>query len=176
MWNLFVVKYFIPWSLQWTKNITFSFIVKNILCVQFSSCHTSDEKFLMLIFPKLRYAPNFYIFLFQISLKISSLCSILFFSCLWFIIILHLQVNYFTLLATYKTFPRSIQSLSVSWSTYIFPITNFHCIYIAQYQKKRWAYFAIFLTYISFWQFFYSSLLYSIFYSKFQYFAQSLAV
>ena len=38
-WNIFV-----PWSLQWIKNITFFFIVK---CVQFSSCYTSDENFLM---------------------------------------------------------------------------------------------------------------------------------
>ena len=28
------------------KNVTFLFIVKNISCVQFSSCHTSDENFL----------------------------------------------------------------------------------------------------------------------------------
>ena len=28
------------------KNVTFLFTVKNILCVQFSSCHTSDENFL----------------------------------------------------------------------------------------------------------------------------------
>ena len=28
------------------KNVTFLFIVKNISCVQFLSCHTSDEKFL----------------------------------------------------------------------------------------------------------------------------------
>ena len=28
------------------KNVTFLFIVKNISCVQFSSCHISDENFL----------------------------------------------------------------------------------------------------------------------------------
>ena len=29
------------------KNVTFLFIIKNISCVQFSSCHISDEIFLM---------------------------------------------------------------------------------------------------------------------------------
>ena len=28
------------------KNVTFLFIIKNISCVQFSLCHTSDENFL----------------------------------------------------------------------------------------------------------------------------------
>ena len=41
-----MVKYFRPLESPMNKNVTFLFIVKNISCVQFSSCHTSDENFL----------------------------------------------------------------------------------------------------------------------------------
>ena len=36
---------FVPWSLQWIKTLPF-YSVKSILCIQFLSCHTSDENFL----------------------------------------------------------------------------------------------------------------------------------
>ena len=45
MWNLFVVKYFRPLESPMNKRHYFLFIVKNISCIQFSSCHTIDENF-----------------------------------------------------------------------------------------------------------------------------------
>ena len=47
MWNLFVVKYFCPLESPMNNKHYFLFIVKNISCVQFLSCYTSDENFLM---------------------------------------------------------------------------------------------------------------------------------
>ena len=43
-------KIFLSLGISNEKNITFLFIFKNNLFVQFSSCHTSDENFLASIF------------------------------------------------------------------------------------------------------------------------------
>ena len=56
------------------------------------------------------------IILFRISLKISSLCLILFFVCLWFCHDSPFTNKLLNILAIYKTFLHYITSLSVSWS------------------------------------------------------------
>ena len=81
----------------------------------------------------------------QISLKISSLCSILFFLYLWFYHYSPLTSKLLnTLAAIHKTFPHSITSLSVYWSLTSSKSLTFTAYNIVQYQKKC-PYFAIFI-------------------------------
>ena len=40
------------------KNVTFFFILKNILCVQFSSCHTATKFFSVKFFPNYGKSQN----------------------------------------------------------------------------------------------------------------------
>ena len=115
------------------------------------------------------------IILFRIFLKISSLCLILFFLCLWFCHYSPFTNKLLNILAIYKTFPHSITSLSVSWSfTSSKSLTFTASSTVPEVEVSLLCYFYHLFFLLTFLLFY--NLLCSIFYFKFQQFAQRLAV
>ena len=101
--------------------------------------------------------------LFWISLKISSLCLLSFFLSLWVYHCSPFTNKWLNTFAIYETFLHSITPLSLSsWTlTSSKSLTFLTSSTVLEVEMSLFCYF---LTYFSFWQFFYSNLLCSIFY------------